>query len=310
MTPLPKSLLLPIDDHKDTLRPIDFLVNLYPRKDHINLLLSYLLPSLAPVYKQKPISPAMAEKKHEHLIAREEKTRQALDRAKKVLIDQGFAEEIIIEHIQEKELSVAHHSCRLADIKKVDAVVLQKRFSSRLEAFLQGDISSALLNHCLISPVWFVDGEVNISKAAICLEDDEATLRAVDHAAFMLAETGAQIELLHLSRNLPRAIRCQAAQPSDEWTQWQAKSPSIRARFDQSLTVLEQEGISPDRIHLSVLPSKGKIAAEILRHCQANQIGIVVLGHKGSTGTWRFLKNSVTKTLLAEATNLAVWVNQ
>lgn len=310
MAPIPKSLLLPIDDQEETLRPIDFLVHLYPRKDHINLLLSYLLPPLAPVYKQKPVSTAMAEKKQEHLQSRQEKTRKALDQAKRELLREGFSEEIIHEHIQEKELSVAHHSCRLADMKKVDAVVIQKRFSSRLEAFLKGDISSALLNHCLISPVWFVEGEVNVGKAAICLEDDEAALRAVDHAAFMLAETETRIELLHLDRNLRQAIHCPCQQPSAAWDQWLARSGAIRARFEQALGIFEQEGISAERIGLSVLPSKGKIAAEIIQYCRANQIGIVVLGHKGSGGTWSFLKNSVTKAILSEAANLAVWVNQ
>lgn len=310
MNPLPKSLLLPIDDQEETLRPIDFLVRLYPSKDHISLILSYLQAPLAPVYFQKPLAPAMLAKKKELLLAREAKTREVLNLARKILIEDGFPEGEIKEHVQEKELSVAHHACRLADLKKVDAVVIQRRFSSRLEAFFKGDISAALLNHCQVSPIWFVDGEVKGRRAIIGLDDAEASRRAVDHAGFMLAETALEIELLHLSRTLSQPLQCTAAQFDTAAPSLRRQSGEFQALLRESLEILAGEGVAPERITLAVLPSKGKTAQEILRHCHDRQAAILVLGHQGSAGTWNFLNNSVTKAVLAEANNLAVWVNQ
>jgi len=310
MNPLPKSLLLPIDDQEETLRPIDFLVQLYPRRDHISLILSYLESPLAPVYLQKPLAPAMLAKKKALLLAREAKTREVLNLARKTLVQDGFPEDEIQQHVQEKELSVAHHACRLADLKKVDAVVIQRRFSSRLEAFFKGDISAALLNHCQVSPIWFVDGEVKVERAVIGLDDAAASRRAVDHAAFMLAETSLQIELLHLSRTLSQPFECTAVQFDTAAPSLRGTSGELHAVLKESLEILVGEGVAPERITLAVLPSKGKIAQEILRHCRQRQAGILVLGHQGSAGTWNFLKNSVAKAVLAEANNLAVWVNQ
>ncbi len=305
-----KSILIPIDDSDDALQPIDFLVQLYPQREHINLLLSYLMPPLAPVYRQKPATEAMAEQKRARLRDRNEKCRQTLRKARKILIQKGFPEDFIQEHIQEKELSVAHHACRLADIRKVDAVLVQKRFGSRLEAFLQGDISSALLNHCLISPVWFVPGNANSAKAFVGLDDHQAALRAVDHAAFMLAETPTHLELGHFTRHIDRSQRFRPDQIEHHARDWPPRLRAFADLFREALEMVREAGIDDERIRLSLVRSRGKPAVEISEYCRKNHIGIVVLGHKGSTGTWSFLKNSVTRKLLTDAQNLAIWVNQ
>ena len=39
-------------------------------------------------------------------------------------------------------------------------------------------------------------------------------------------------------------------------------------------------------------------------------IGIVVLGHSSPEGVWSFLKTSVTKKILDEFQDMAIWVNQ
>jgi len=110
MKAVSKCVLLPIDDTDECLKPVDFLTQLYPKYDHIDLLLSYLLPPLAPIYQQRATSPQMIEKKRAVLQTREETTRRVLDRARQFLLRKGFADELIQEHIQEKELSVAHHA--------------------------------------------------------------------------------------------------------------------------------------------------------------------------------------------------------
>lgn len=54
-----KCLMLPIDITEESLKPIDFVVRLYPSLQNINLVLCYLLPPLPPVYREKAESPAI-----------------------------------------------------------------------------------------------------------------------------------------------------------------------------------------------------------------------------------------------------------
>ncbi|MGQ9797525.1 universal stress protein [Desulfosoma sp.] len=148
MVSTPKAFLLPTDDSEES----RFLTQLYANRSEISLTVHYLVPPLPPVYAEGRLSPDQVAKKKAFLREREEAAQKACARAKQELVASGFSEEIIHELVQEKELSVAQHACRLADIKRVDAVLFPKQSSSRLEGFLKGDHTSALLHHCLVSP--------------------------------------------------------------------------------------------------------------------------------------------------------------
>ncbi|MDY0040978.1 MAG: universal stress protein [Desulforhabdus sp.] len=315
MESIPKCLLLPIDGSEEALLPIRFVSRLFPQLDQINLILSYFVPSLPPVYKQRLTSKEMIKKKKELLRDREKHARDALDHAKQILSRHGFSADLIQEHLQEKAMSVAHHACRLADIKKVDAVLVQKRVSSPLEGFLRDDPSNALLHYCIVSPVWFLEGEVDPSKAVICLQNEAASLRAADHAAFMLADTQTAIELLHVTHSAPHRFTSPAFAQSTELANWlkteagREISPIVAGSCD----ILKTAGIADTRVRITILPGRekeGKVAAEIIHYAKQHEIGIVVLGHSDPEGVWSFLKTSVTKKILGDFENMAVWVNQ
>lgn len=311
MTPTPKMFLLPIDDTEEPLRPIRFLTQLYPDRSRIGLIIHYLVPPLPPVYAEGRLSPAQVAKKKAFLKERDDAARKACDRAKQVLLDVGFSQEIIHELVQEKELSVAHHACRLADIKRVDAVLFPKQSSSALEGFLKGDHTSALLHHCLVSPIWFVDEPADTTRAVVCVSEHRASVRALDHALFMLEETPTAIDVVHFSKKLSKKIVSQGIEPDAHMTRWVAdQSADVRANYDQALSLIRESTVDPARLRLVAAPSSGKIAADILSYCAENKAGILVLGHGGSGGTWGFLKSSVTKKILADFRHQAVWVNQ
>ncbi len=311
MASTPKSFLLPIDDTEASLRPIRFLTELYHDRSEISLTIHYLMPSLPPVYAEGRLSPAQVAKKKEFLKEREEAALKACARAKRVLIESGFSEDIIHELVQEKELSVAHHACRLADIKRVDAVLFPKQAGSRLEGFLKGDHTSALLHHCLVSPIWFVDEPVDTSRAVVCVSEHAASVRALDHALFMLEHTATRIDVVHFSKRLSKKIISEGREPTAEMNRWVADQPKeVRENYVQALEMMAHSDVPSERLRLVAAPMSGKVASDILAYCAEQRAGIVVLGHGGSEGTWGFLKSSVTKKILADFQHQAVWVNQ
>jgi len=312
---LPKCLLLPIDGSNETLLPIQFVRRLYPRLDRINLILCYFKPPLSPIHKQRSTSKEMAAKKKEAIKTREEESRAALEHAKSFLIESGFSPEFIQEHVQEKAMSAAHHTCQLADIKKVDAVLVQKRVSSQLEGFLRDDPRDALLQHCIVSPIWFTAGDIDPSRAIIGLQGEDASLRAVDHAAFMLADTETRIDLVHVSDAVSQRITSPVDEYSGALQEWfKTAAGRVMSRFIQEACgILKDAGIAAARTRIDLLPGsakEGKVALRVLSHAREEGIGIVVLGHSSPEGVWSFLKTSVTKRILDEFQNMAVWVNQ
>jgi nucleotide-binding universal stress UspA family protein len=312
MSPLTKCLLLPIDGTEEALRPVEFLASLYPDRSQVGLILSYFAPPLPPAYQEKSTSPEFVRKKQELLRSREHTIRSALEQAKSVLTRAGFLSHTIEEHIQEKRGSSAKAACLLADRKKVDAVLVQKRVSSALEGFLRDDSTHSLLDHCMTSPIWLTDGAVDTSHAAVCITNESAALRAVDHAAFMLSGTSVGITLLHAARTIAHPASSSASYITADLEKWLMNPEGRRMKpfFMESHGILNSEGIGDERINITVLPSHGKVASEILSHCREQGIGIVVLGHSRPTGIKDFLKGSVTKKVLTELKNMTVWVNQ
>jgi nucleotide-binding universal stress UspA family protein len=312
MPPLPKCLLLPIDGSEEALRPLEFLKRLYPDRGQLSILLSYSPLPLPPAYQGKLNSPELLKMKQQLLVSREQKTRSVVEQAKKTLIREGFSSNMIEAHVQERQLSTAKDACLLADRKKVDAVLVQKRFTANLESLLANDPTNGLLHHCQVSPVWLTDGAIDVSRAAICITSERASLRAADHAAFMLSGTDVRVTLLHVARTISHPATSPATVISADLEKWliTPEGRQVKPFFVEAHDLLQREGIDDERVEITVLPSHGKVASEILSYCREAGIGIVVLGHSPPTGIKGFFQGSVTKKILADLKNMSVWVNQ
>jgi hypothetical protein len=309
----PKCLLLPIDGTEKSLRPVEFIRRLYPAEKDLTLVLSYFVPPLPPVYSGVAAeSSDLIKKKSEILQKRSEDTRRIFENAKKALLSAGFSEGMIQEHVEQKEMTVAKHACLLADIRKVDAILVQKMISSGLEGFLKGNSPSVLLQHCLASPIWFTEGEIDTRSAAICIVNEEASLRIADHASYMLSGTPAAINLLHAAKSLSHPVVCSLKDAPVKLSGWSI-SPAgseVMPYLMKSAEIVRENGVEEDRIRVALIPRKGDTAQESLAWCRANGIGIIGLGHSKPEGIWSFLKTSVTREILADFRNMAVWVVQ
>lgn len=312
MTPLPKCVLFPIDGTEEALRPAAFLQRLYSDLGQVGVILCYFAPALPPAYREQRGSPGHLKKKQEFMKSREQATRLAFDQARKALVRAGFQSDLIQEHVLEKQASKAKDACLLADWKRADAVLIRKQVTSTLAGLFEDDPTHALLRHCLTSPLWLIDGVVDVSRAAICISDEEASLRAADHAAFMLAGSSVKVTLLHAAKAVSHPVTTPAAHTTAELEKWLMTPDGrlVKPFLLQAHEHLQREGVPDENISYTLIPSQGKPASAILDYCRKEDIGIVVLGHTQPSGITGFLKGSVTKKIIAELRNMAVWVNQ
>jgi len=312
MAPLSKCVLLPLDGTEEALRPVEFLGRLYPDRSQINLIVSYSPPPLPPAYQGKLTTPELIKTRQQLMESRTEKTRSVFEQAKKVLTRAGFLSHTIEEHVQERQAGNARDACLLADRKKVDAVLVQKRFIGTLEGFLTNDPSQGLLDHCLGSPVWLTEGTIVVSRAAVCITSESASLRAADHAAFMLSGTGVAVTLLHAARTIPSRTTAPVSFITAELESWlmTPEGRVLKPFLARSHEIMQQEGMDNEQVQITILPSHGKTASEILAYCREAGIGIVILGHSPPSGIKGFFQGSVTKKIIADLKNMSVWVNQ
>ena len=312
MQTLTKCILLPIDGTNEALRPAAFIRRLYSPSE-VSLILCYFTSPLSHAYSGAVArSPESLRKEKESLQRRQQDTRRIFDHARQVLLKEGFSEELLQEHVQQRQMSVAKQACLLADIRKVDAVLVQKRVTSRLEDFIRGDSTSALLQHCLASPIWFTEGEIDSRGAAICIVNEDASLRIADHVGYMLSSTGAEITLLHAAKKLSLPLSCRPSEAEKKLAGY-ANTPQRRDKLSYLLkasAILTDYGFDESRIQVTLIPDRGDTAGEILSWCASTGIGIIGLGHSQPEGIWSFLKTSVTRKILSDFKNSAVWVAQ
>jgi len=307
-----KCILLPIDGTEDSLRSVAFITRLYPISE-VSLILCYFCAPAPLTYAgEVVVTPELLRKKREFYLARQQTVRRVFDHAKDVLLKEGFSEELMQEHVEQRQMSVAKQACVLADMKKVDAILVQKRVTSSLEGFIRGDPSSALLNHCLRSPVWFTEGEIDPKSAVICVVNEYASLSIADHAGYMLANTGAAITLLHAAKGLSHPLSSLPSEAMKKMADY-ADTPERRDNISYLLeasTILTAYGFDEKDVRITLIPDRGHTADEILSWCASNGIGIIGLGHSQPEGIWSFLKTSVTRKILSDFKNMAVWVVQ
>jgi nucleotide-binding universal stress UspA family protein len=308
-----RCVLLPIDGSDESLRPVGFLSLLYGGRTDFDLIITYFKSPLPPIYQQTLDSAAMVKKKRQLLRYQQREIQTAFSKAREALISAGFPAESIREQTHEKQMSVAKHACMLANIQKVDAVVVQRKVSSSLEGFLKGDPTQAMLRHCLGSPVWICEGNPEPSHAVICVHTGEFSLRSVDHAAFMLAVTETKITLLHITSSVDEPLTATGFDHDPRIEEWLAtdKGEEMRPWMEKSIAVIRNMGINEDRVETVIYPGRGSPSNEILEFCRNKEAGIAAIGHSGSRGgIWGFWKGSVTKQILADSRNLSVWISQ
>ncbi len=313
MPNLDKYFLLTVDESEESLRPISFLAGLYPQPEQLHVLICHFYAPLPPVYQEQSLAPAMAVKKDELVRVRQEKAAGAMRQAREKLMKMGVVAENIHEYMQERSVSLAQHSCSLAGIKRVDAVVVQKATGGKLADVLKSDPIPAHLAHCLSSPIWFLEGHnIDTGRGVICMYSEQASLRAVRHAASMLAASDTRVDLFHCDPKLKSTVACGIEDMPTALSSWE-RTPDgqkMSSYLQEAQQILLQGGISADRIRIVIHPVSGDVPSTILNYCRQNQIGIAVLGHSKAHGIWSFFQNSVTKTILAAFRNMTIWVVQ
>jgi hypothetical protein len=99
----------------------------------------------------------------------------------------------------------------------LEAIVVHKRVTGSLDGFIKADPLSAHFEHCLASPVWFPEGKIDPKNVAVCIVNEDASLRIADHAGHMLAGVaGARITLLHAEKKPSYPISCRPSEAHEK----------------------------------------------------------------------------------------------
>ncbi len=234
---------------------------------------------LGEVMRQK----AVLRKKGEILLA------QAAD----LLAHTGFPRENITSKLKFRQFGTVSDIIVEGGEGAYDAVVLGHGGLTLLDALLRDSVSKALVEFPLETPLWINRWpEAGRKNVLVCADGSEESLRAADHAGFMLAdEPGHAIHILHIHN----PAREEPLEP-------EAVIAGARA-------AILDNGVSGDRI-LAIARRGAGYARIIMEETKRGAYAAVAVGRTGADRPplRKLFMGSVTLALLRNLDAASLWV--
>lgn len=306
-----RMVLVPLDGSENSLKAIDYLTTVY-RPDHmIQIQLFYVLPALPPILVEESRKvPETARKLKEIDQKNEQMAERILAEAKNRLLEKGFVPDMIHTSHQKHRTSIAHEICRTAEGRRADAIVLCTHGRSKLLTFFMGETANKVLESRRDCPVWLIKGAVKNNSVLLGLDPSENSLRAVDHAGFMLSGTDSRITLFHTKRHLRRFVPQEVFQavPELESLWASAAGREITPLIDKARAMLVKAGLDNAQIAAKIIDGSRSAAGDILQEARQGGYGTIVIGRRGATDSSDFSMGSIAKKIIENASDHAVWM--
>jgi nucleotide-binding universal stress UspA family protein len=313
MGDLTKSIVIPLDGSKNSLRSLEYINLIYGPGHNLEVTLIHIPPSLPPILTDNK---SMDKKTRARLKSVEKKNaemaEQILSDAKNILLTKAFNEEKIKTCCQKRGITVAQDICHWASIKQVDTILLTKRGRTEIKSFFMGEVSTRLVEYRRNNPVWILEGCIDSKNVLVCVDKSENALRAVEHVGFMLSGTDCHITIFHTMRHLSRFVPMQVLEEAEDLEKlWRNKAgKEIAPYIKKAREILLKAGLSEKQITTKVTEGSRSAADNILKEAQDNDHGTIVMGRRGLSAVKEFFMGSVTTSVLNRATSLAIWIVQ
>lgn len=306
-----KKIVTPVDGSEEALRALDYLNLCFTTAHNLNVVLFYVLPSLPPMLVDECKKSQSAREKLRQFEEKNIKMAgKILSTAKERLLEKGFAENRIETVYRKKEVDTARDICNWAESKRVDALLLNTRGRSRLEAFFMGETARKVLESAKVCPVWLIKGSVQSRRVLLAMDSSVNAVRAADHAGFMLAGTDCTVTLFHSRRNLQRYIPKElfedAAELEDLWKH--TAGQDIAPYLEEAMEHLLAAGLDEKQIKIKIADGSRSPAADILAEARQGEYGTIIMGRKGRSSLQEFFMGSVTSKVLENYDDMALWI--
>lgn len=306
-----QKIAIAVDDSVNALEAVHYgalMSNVMPQ---LKFVLLHIQPALSQYLTEEAQWKQKARTALEEALRKNEaKSQEILENATQRLIHKGVAENRVERLTFPRERGVADDILALSQTKSYDAVLVARRGTSYLREWVMGSVTANLVEHAKDIPVWMVDGQVTSDKVLLAADGSTASLRALDHLAFMLSgRADVKIDVLHIRPRFQDYCEITLEEETVQDAQAALNDDDAVCMDDfyrQALEILDKNGISKDRMDLQTLDGSLSIPRAILKYAQDGQFGTLVMGRRGRSKS--VFTGSVSRSLLQKAGNSALWV--
>ena len=306
-----KSVVVPLDGSESALKTLKYLTLIFGSQHNLDVNLFHAVQGIPPILaEESKKNPETARQVRELENRNKRLAKKILTAGKKALLDFGFDEDRIQTVEFHKQIGVARDICGWSENIDMDAIVLCTRGRSRIEAFFMGETANKVLEFSRICPIWMVKEDVRLTPVLIAMDASENALRAVDHAAFMLAGTDCEITLFYSKRNLFRFFSSEEFGSLSELdATWQTVAGrEIAPTMQKAEQMLIKAGIEETKISVRIVDGSHNAASDILNAANRFGCGTIVMGQRGVAGVKEYSMGSVCRKVLQNSKAVALWL--
>jgi nucleotide-binding universal stress UspA family protein len=306
-----KHILIAVDESIHTTHALHYVAKAGCVIPELHFSLVHIQPALSQyLIEEARLKPRARQALESAGRAHEAKAHEILNRASDRLTQKGIAQ----DHIDRKSIprvaGVAADILIAGQAKPFDAIVVGRRGASQLREWLVGSVTASLIEHSKVIPIWVVDGEPAAANVLMAADGSRASLRALDHLAFMLS--GQEKQHIHVLHVRPRFQDfCDIELEPDTATlvkdaYLDDDKACMNDFYPRAIDVLKKNGISKERLAIKTIEGSLSIPKAILTQVRKNNVGTVVMGRRGRSKS-KFA-GSVSHRLIQTIENCALWI--
>lgn len=313
-------VLISVDGSRPSFHAVDYVASLTRLIPALRFVLLYVLPQPPQLYTAEAKTDGQMRTKLKKLEQANRETADGiLEKARQHLLDRHIEAERIETRVRKRHSGLAKDIINQIESGHFDALVVGRRGLTRTQELFMGSVSNQLVQHAAGAPLWIIDGKVTQPKVLVAVDGSEASLRAVDHVAFMLGSNPeAEVDFLHVVPKLQNYCAVDFSGRDEHWAGQEGDVDAIEQEFRreddvcindfllQAVRILQQAGFSQERIKIEERETTLGIARTIIKAALDGGYGTIVIGRRG-LGRSSFL-GSVSDRVIRRAEDLAIWL--
>lgn len=305
-----KKVLVALDDSLHSKYAVQYVIRMGTRIESLHYTLFSIQPTVSGFLVDDAKTDARARAALGKMKNRNEtRTLEMLEGFRSLMIAEGVAEDRIEIKTQPKKVGLAKDILERAQEDRYDAIVAGRRGISKVQELFMGSVTTNLIEHSRVTPVWVVDGDVTDSRVLLAVDGSESALRAVDHVSFMFSgNPEAKITLAHVTPKLKDfcAIDLDEADAELEEVIVEGDKRCVQQFLVHAYKKFKEAGIDKSQIEIRELPRSMNIGKAILDEADGGGYGTLVFGRRGINKA--FFMGSVSNYIINKAANHALWL--
>ena len=303
-----KKILLAVDDSRHSKNAIHYAVRVSSFVKNLHYVLFHVQPAISLFLKDEAKKSLTAKSELDNMLKKNDQSaRRLLEGYRDKMAQMEIVSHRVEMITQARKLGLAKDIIDFGQHRNFDAIVVGRRGLSRLQEMYMGSVTTNVLEHSQVIPVWLVDGDVPTTKILLAIDGSESSLRTIDHIRFMISNNPeVHLTLLHVAGSARNFNLDQEPNPELEQILARGDKAYIEQFHPYAIEKFKEVGIFENQIEMKTVKGGRQAGKAILEFARKGNYGTIVMGRRGISKA--FFMGSVSRYIINRISNCALWI--